>query len=29
MAEDFGVQGRGVFYDKTGAVRDVIQNHLF
>jgi glucose-6-phosphate 1-dehydrogenase len=29
MAEDFGVQGRGVFYDETGAIRDVIQNHLF
>ena len=29
MAEDFGVQGRGSFYDKTGAIRDVIQNHLF
>ena len=29
MAEDFGVQGRGVFYDATGAIRDVIQNHLF
>ena len=29
MAEDFGVQGRGGFYDQTGAVRDVIQNHLF
>ena len=29
MAEDFGVRGRGVFYDKTGAIRDVIQNHLF
>jgi glucose-6-phosphate 1-dehydrogenase len=29
MAEDFGVQGRGPFYDRTGAVRDVIQNHLF
>jgi glucose-6-phosphate 1-dehydrogenase len=29
MAEDFGVQGRGAFYDETGAVRDVIQNHLF
>lgn len=27
MAEEFGVQGRGVFYDETGAVRDVIQNH--
>jgi glucose-6-phosphate 1-dehydrogenase len=29
MAEDFGVQGRGSFYDTTGAIRDVIQNHLF
>src|SRR5580692_7826605 len=29
MAENFGVQGRGSFYDATGAVRDVIQNHLF
>lgn len=29
MAEDFGVQGRGGFYDHTGAVRDVIQNHIF
>ena len=29
MAEHFGVQGRGAFYDKTGAIRDVIQNHLF
>ena len=29
MAEDFGVQGRGSFYDATGAIRDVIQNHLF
>jgi glucose-6-phosphate 1-dehydrogenase len=29
MAEDFGVQGRGGFYDETGAIRDVIQNHLF
>jgi glucose-6-phosphate 1-dehydrogenase len=29
MAEDFGVQGRGAFYDGTGAIRDVIQNHLF
>jgi len=28
MAEDFGIHGRGAFYDKTGAVRDVIQNHL-
>lgn len=29
MAEAFGVQGRGAFYDETGAIRDVIQNHLF
>jgi glucose-6-phosphate 1-dehydrogenase len=29
MAEDFGVQGRGKFYDETGAIRDVIENHLF
>ncbi|HEY9279607.1 MAG TPA: glucose-6-phosphate dehydrogenase [Eoetvoesiella sp.] len=28
MAEAFGVQGRGGFYDKVGAVRDVVQNHL-
>ena len=28
MAEDFGIAGRGAFYDKTGAIRDVIQNHL-
>lgn len=29
MAEDFGVQGRGAFYDQAGTIRDVIQNHLF
>ena len=29
MAEDFGIQGRGAFYDQTGAIRDVIQNHIF
>src|SRR5437016_76989 len=29
MAEDFGVQGRGAFYEETGAIRDVIQNHIF
>lgn len=29
MAENFGVQGRGKFYDETGAIRDVIENHLF
>ncbi|HLW03274.1 MAG TPA: glucose-6-phosphate dehydrogenase [Ktedonobacterales bacterium] len=28
MAENFGVQGRGSFYEQTGAIRDVIQNHL-
>jgi glucose-6-phosphate 1-dehydrogenase len=28
MAEDFGIQGRGGFYDQTGAIRDVIQNHI-
>jgi glucose-6-phosphate 1-dehydrogenase len=29
MAEDFGIQGRGGFYDQTGCIRDVIQNHIF
>ena len=29
MAEDFGIQGRGKFYDETGTIRDVVQNHLF
>ena len=29
MAEDFGIQGRGAFYDVTGTIRDVVQNHLF
>lgn len=28
MAEDFGVEGRGHFYDGVGALRDVVQNHL-
>ncbi len=28
MAEEFGVDGRGSFYDGTGAIRDVLQNHL-
>jgi glucose-6-phosphate 1-dehydrogenase len=28
MAEEFGVEGRGAFYDRTGAIRDVVQNHL-
>jgi glucose-6-phosphate 1-dehydrogenase len=29
MAEAFGVQGRGAFYEQVGTVRDVVQNHLF
>ena len=28
MAESFGVEGRGAFYDGVGAIRDVLQNHL-
>ena len=28
MAEPFGISGRGAFYDVTGAIRDVVQNHL-
>jgi glucose-6-phosphate 1-dehydrogenase len=28
MAEDFGIEGRGRFYDSVGALRDVVQNHL-
>jgi glucose-6-phosphate 1-dehydrogenase len=28
MAENFAVEGRGKFYDQTGCVRDVVQNHL-
>jgi len=28
MAESFGVAGRGRFYEETGAIRDVVQNHL-
>lgn len=28
LAEDFGVEGRGAFYDSVGAMRDVVQNHL-
>ena len=28
MAEDFGVDDRGAFYDPVGAIRDVVQNHL-
>ena len=29
LAEDFGVEGRGTFYETAGCLRDVIQNHLF
>src|SRR5471032_1508970 len=29
LAENFGVEGRGAFYESAGCVRDVIQNHLF
>jgi glucose-6-phosphate 1-dehydrogenase len=28
MAEDFGIEGRGAFYEEVGALRDVVQNHL-
>ncbi len=28
MAETFGVEGRGKFYEEVGAIRDVVQNHL-
>jgi glucose-6-phosphate 1-dehydrogenase len=28
MAEKFGIQGRGRFYEETGAIRDVVQNHM-
>ncbi len=28
MAEEFGVRGRGAFYEEAGAIRDVVQNHL-
>ena len=29
LAENFGVQGRGAFYESAGCLRDVVQNHLF
>ncbi len=29
MAENFGVEGRGAFYEEAGAIRDVIENHMF
>jgi glucose-6-phosphate 1-dehydrogenase len=28
LAEDFGVEGRGLFYEDVGAIRDVVQNHV-
>ena len=28
MAENFGVQGRGLFYEEAGAIRDVVENHM-
>lgn len=28
LAEDFGIEGRGEYYDRAGAIRDVVQNHL-
>ena len=29
LSEDFGVEGRGAFYESAGTLRDVVQNHLF
>ena len=29
LAEDFGVNGRGAFYETVGCLRDVVENHLF
>ena len=29
LAEDFGVKGRGAFYETAGCLRDVVENHLF
>jgi len=29
LAEDFGVKGRGAFYESAGCLRDVVQNHMF
>jgi glucose-6-phosphate 1-dehydrogenase len=29
LAEDFGIRGRGRFYEEVGAIRDVMQNHMF
>ena len=29
LSENFGVEGRGAFYETAGCLRDVVQNHLF
>lgn len=29
MAENFGIEGRGAFYEQNGAIRDVMENHVF
>lgn len=29
VAEEIGIEGRGAFYDRTGAIRDMVQTHLF
>ena len=29
MAENFGIKGRGAFYETAGCLRDVVENHLF
>ena len=29
LAENFGIEGRGAFYETAGCLRDVIENHLF
>jgi glucose-6-phosphate 1-dehydrogenase len=29
LAEEFGIEGRGAFYESAGCLRDVMQNHLF
>ncbi len=29
LSEDFGVEGRGMFYESAGCLRDVVQNHIF
>jgi glucose-6-phosphate 1-dehydrogenase len=28
LQEDFGTQGRGGYFDKSGIIRDILQNHL-